>query len=396
MEKIFQQRLFALNNEYNHLINKPNHKVLPGNGLFERYKNPVLTSAHTPLFWRYDLNEQSNPFLMERFGINAVFNAGAIKYNHKYILCARVEGLDRKSFFALAESENGIDGFKFSDFPLIIPETDIPDTNVYDMRLVQHEDGWIYGLFCTERRDNSAHEADQSAAIAQCGIVRTKDLQQWERLPDLVTASPQQRNVVLHPEFVDGHYAFYTRPQDSFIEAGKGGGIGFGLSKHINPAIVKDEVIIDHKKYHTVYESKNGLGPAPIKTAYGWLHLAHGVRNTAAGLRYVLYIFMTDLHDLTKVIYKPAGYFLAPDGEERVGDVSNVVFSNGWILDNDGTVFIYYASSDTRMHVATTTIERLLDYTMHTRQDKFTSAESVQQIHQLIRQNKSIEEKVTA
>jgi 4-O-beta-D-mannosyl-D-glucose phosphorylase len=321
-----------------------------------------------------------------------VLNAGAIKWNDKYVLMARVEGADRKSFFGIAESPNGVDHFKFWDYPVQIPETDNPDTNIYDMRLVQHEDGWIYGIFCTERRDPNATEANQSAAFAQCGIVRTKDLINWERLADLKTKSAQQRNVVLHPEFVEGKYAFYTRPQDSFIEAGKGGGIGFGLSACIECAEVNEEVIVDPKKYHTINELKNGLGPAPIKTKYGWLHLAHGVRNTAAGLRYVLYMFMTDLNDLTKIIHKPAGYFLAPEGEERTGDVSNVVFSNGWILDDDGTVFIYYASSDTRMHVAVSSLEQLLDYVMNTPEDGLRSATSVQTLMKIIEKNRALKE----
>jgi 4-O-beta-D-mannosyl-D-glucose phosphorylase len=301
----------------------------------------------------------------------------------------RVEATDRKSFFAIAESDNGIDNFKFWDEPVVIPETEDPDTNVYDIRLVQHEDGWIYGLFCTERKDPDAPPGDQSAAVAQCGIARTKDLKTWERLPDLKTKSPQQRNVVLHPEFVNGKYAFYTRPQDSFIEAGKGGGIGFGLSDTMDGAEVNEETVIDPKVYHTINELKNGQGPAPIKTKYGWLHLAHGVRNTAAGLRYVLYMFMTDLNDLTKIIHKPAGYFIAPEGEERLGDVSNVVFSNGWILDDDGTVFIYYASSDTRMHVAVSSVERLLDYVMNTPADGLRSASSVERLIKLIKKNKA-------
>ena len=314
-------------------------------------------------------------------------NAGAIKWNNKYLLIARVEGADRKSFFAVAESPNGVDQFQFWERPITMPELNDPDTNVYDMRLVAHEDGWIYGIFCTERRDFSAGEGDQSAAIAQSGIARTKDFIGWERLPDLVTPSPQQRNVVLHPEFVNGKYALYTRPQDGFIQAGNGGGIGFGLLDDITYPVIKDELLIDKKIYHTVYESKNGLGPAPIKTSKGWLHLAHGVRNTAAGLRYVLYLFMTDLHDLTKVIYKPAGYFMAPEGMERIGDVSNVVFSNGWIKDSDEAVFIYYASSDTRVHVATTSISRLLDYVINTPSDGLRSAASVDRIKQLIDRN---------
>ncbi|HSC38615.1 MAG TPA: glycosidase, partial [Chitinophagaceae bacterium] len=361
-----------------------------GNGVYDRYKYPVLTAQHTPITWRYDLNYDTNPWLMERFGINAVLNAGAIRLDGKYLLVARVEALNRKSFFAVAESPDGIQQFRFWDYPIRMPETEVPDTNIYDMRLVQHEDGWIYGIFCTERRDPKALPGDQSAAIAQCGIARTHDLRTWERLADLKTPSPQQRNVVLHPEFVQGKYAFYTRPQDGFIEAGNGGGIGFGLSDSITQAVVEKEIIVDRKVYHTVYELKNGSGPAPLPTKYGWLHLAHGVRNTAAGLRYVLYVFMTDLHDLTKIIYKPGGYFIAPEGEERVGDVSNVVFSNGWIANDDGTVFIYYASSDTRMHVATTSIERLLDYTMNTPADEFTSAATVDTLNRIIDNNKAV------
>jgi len=389
MSKKFYDRLSALEKDYELLTQKPNEKTDLGNGIIDRYKNPVLTSRHIPLFWRYDLNPETNPHLLERFAVNAVFNAGAIKYNDKYILIARVEAADRKSFFAITESQNGIDGFRFWEYPLILPETTIPDTNIYDMRLVQHEDGWIYGVFCTERRDPNASNADQSAAIAQCGIVRTKDLVKWERLKDLITPSYQQRNVVLHPEFVYGKYAFYTRPQDGFIEAGNGGGIGFGLSQSITDAKIDKEIVINHKVYHTVYESKNGLGPAPIKTREGWLHLAHGVRNTAAGLRYVLYMFVTDLNDLTKVIYQPAGYFMAPEGDERVGDVSNVLFSNGWIADEDGTVFIYYASSDSRLHVATSTIDKLLDYVINTAPDGFSSAETVKTLTELIDKNQA-------
>jgi len=373
MTNDFKKRLDNLKLLHDALLIKSNAESEFSNGIITRYINTVLTAMHVPLHWRYDFNPSTNPYLMERFGINAVFNSGAIKLNNKYILVPRVEGADRKSFFAVAESDNGIDNFKFWDKPIIIPETDVPDTNIYDMRLVQHEDGWIYGLFCTERRDSNAHIGDQSAAIAQCGIVRTKDLISWERLKDLTTPSPQQRNVVLHPEFVNGNYAFYTRPQDGFIEAGTGGGIGFGLSRSILKAVIEKETVIAQKAYHTVYEAKNGQGPAPIKTSKGWLHLAHGVRNTAAGLRYVLYMFMTDLNDLTKIIHQPAGYFIAPEGSERVGDVSNVVFCNGWILDEDGTVYIYYASSDTRMHVATSSVERLLDYVVNTPQDGFNS-----------------------
>ncbi|RPD44002.1 glycosidase [Paracnuella aquatica] len=389
MNTTFQKRWEALQQAHEALISRKNVKLPLGNGIFDRYEHPVLTAAHAPLTWRYDLNPATNPFLQERFAINAAFNAGAIKFNGKYVVVARVEGADRKSFFAVAESDNGVDAFRFWEYPVHMPETTEPDTNVYDMRLVQHEDGWIYGLFCTERRDPSAPAGDQSAAIAQCGIARTKDLVQWERLADLRTSSAQQRNVVLHPEFVQGKYAFYTRPQDSFIEAGKGGGIGFGLSACIECAVIDEEVIIDEKRYHTVYEAKNGQGPAPIKTDKGWLHLAHGVRACAAGLRYVLYLFLTDLHDVTKVIHKPAGYFLAPEGAERIGDVSNVVFANGWIKDDDGRVFIYYASSDTRLHVATSTVEQLLDYVMHTPEDGFRSAASVQTIYNIVDKNRA-------
>jgi 4-O-beta-D-mannosyl-D-glucose phosphorylase len=388
MTQQFKQRLAHLQAEHAQLINKQNEVADTGNGVFSRFKLPVLTAAHTPLAWRYDLDEQRNPYLMERFGINAVFNAGAIKYDGKYLMVARVEGADRKSFFAIAESADGVNNFKFWDYPVELPETDEPDTNVYDMRLTKHEDGWIYGLFCTERRDPEAPSHDQSMAIAACGIARTKDLVKWERLPDLKTNSPQQRNVVLHPEFVDGRYALYTRPQDGFISAGTGGGIGFGLCDSMENAVVDTETIIHNKNYHTVYEAKNGQGPAPIKTEKGWLHLAHGVRNTAAGLRYVLYMFMTDLVDLTKVLYQPAGYFLAPEGEERVGDVSNVVFCNGWIADEDGSVYIYYASSDTRMHVATTTVDKLVDYVINTPADGFRSASSVEVVYGIIDKNK--------
>ena len=388
MNTAFEKNLKQLEQEYRKLVDRKNVKQEFYNGIVERYVDPVLTAAHAPVFWRYDLDKKTNPYLIERFGINAVFNAGAIKHNGKYYLVARVEGLDRKSFFAIAESKNGIDGFEFWDYPLELPQTDEPDTNVYDMRLVAHEDGWIYGLFCTERRDPAAPEADQTAAIAQCGIVRTKDLLHWDRLPDLKTPSPQQRNVVLHPEFVNGQYAFYTRPQDGFINTGKGGGIGFGVCDDITHAVITKEMVIDPKLYHTVYESKNGLGPAPIKTDKGWLHLAHGVRNTAAGLRYTLYVFMTDLNDLTRIIHKPAGYFMGPEGEERVGDVSNVLFSSGWILDDDGRVLIYYASSDTRQHVATSTIDRLVDYAMNNGEDGLTSDASVQRLKAIIDRNK--------
>jgi len=390
MTREFEIRLKALEDAHNEHITRPNKIAGLGNGIYNRYINPILTADHTPLSWRYDLCAETNPYLMERFGVNAVFNAGAIKWQGKYLLVARVEGVDRKSFFAIAESPNGVDNFSFWEAPAVIPETEDPDTNIYDMRLTEHADGWIYGLFCTERRDPNAPAYDQSMAVAECGIARTKNLVNWERLPDLRTPSPQQRNVVLHPEFVDGKYAFYTRPQDSFISAGKGGGIGFGLCADITNAVIDHEDIVDKKVYHTVYEAKNGQGPAPIKTPYGWLHLAHGVRNTAAGLRYVLYVFMTDLHDLTKVIYKPGGYFLAPEGDERFGDVPNVVFSNGWILDEDETVYIYYASADSRMHVATSTVDKLLDYAMNTPADGLRSATSVDTVNRIIKTNSSI------
>ena len=391
MNTQFCERLQALETAHHQLLTRTNKAEALGNGVYTRYAHPVLTAQHAPLHWRYDLNPQTNPYLMERFGINAAFNAGAIKWNDRYIMIVRVEGADRKSFFAVAESSNGIDGFRFWDRPITMPETGVPDTNVYDMRIVQHEDGWLYGLFCTERRDPTAPEGDQSAAVAQCGIARTKDLVNWQRLPDLKTPSPQQRNAVLHPEFVDGKYAFYTRPQDSFLEAGKGGGIGFGLCTDIENAVVESEIVIDAKAYHTVYEAKNGLGPAPIKTEKGWLHMAHGVRNTAAGFRYVLYLFLTDLQNITKVTHKPAGYFMAPEGEERIGDVSNVLFCNGWIEDG-GNVFIYYASSDTRMHVATSTLPQLLDYVMNTAADGMRSATSVQTINAIIDSNKAYQE----
>jgi 4-O-beta-D-mannosyl-D-glucose phosphorylase len=387
MKKEFQKRLQLLKEQQHQLLIKLNEPVAASNGVFVRYKNPVLTAAHAPLHWRYDFNEMNNPFLMERFGINATLNAGAIRLNGKYLLVARVEGLDRKSFFAVAESENGIDNFRFWDYPVNMPETATPDTNIYDMRLTEHEDGWIYGLFCTERKDAAAPAGDESSAVAQCGIARTKNLVEWERLDDLKTPSAQQRNVVLHPEFVNGQYAFYTRPQDSFIEAGKGGGIGFALAKDIAHAVIEKETVIEPRVYHTIAEMKNGQGPAPLKTKQGWLHLAHGVRNTAAGLRYVLYMFMTDLQDVTRVIHKPGGYFLAPEGEERVGDVSNVVFCNGWIMDEDGTVYIYYASSDTRMHVALSSVDRLVDYVMNTPEDGLSSAASVKAIMDIIEKN---------
>lgn len=383
----FDQRLAALAHEKAILWQTKNEISGLGNGWYDRYLHPVLTAEHVPLSWEYDLNPQSNPFCMKRVSIHATFNAGAIKWQGKYVVVARVEGADRKSFFAIAESPTGIDQFQFWPHPITMPETEDPDVNVYDMRLIAHEDGWIYGIFCTERKDPNAAPGDESAAVAQAGIARTKDLIQWERLPDLKTPSPQQRNVVLHPEWVNGKYALYTRPQDGFINAGSGGGIGVGFCDSMENAVVKEEFILDEKKYHTVYEVKNGQGPAPIKTKYGWIHLAHGVRNTAAGLRYVLYVFMTDLLDITRVTYKPAGYFIAPEGPERIGDVSNVVFSNGWILDEDGQIFIYYASSDTRLHVATTSLDRLVDYCLCSPADGLRSATSVHNLQQLIEQN---------
>ena len=383
----YDNRLRILTEEYETLISRENKRIRSNNGIFERYKYPILTAAHTPLEWRYDFNPETNPFLMERFGINAVFNAGAIKYNGKYLIMARVEGYDRKSFFAIAESPNGIDNFRFWEYPIQLPDLYPEETNVYDMRLTQHEDGWIYGIFCSESKDPDAAAGDLTSAVAVAGIIRTKDLRNWERLPNLISKS-QQRNVVLHPEFVKGTYALYTRPQDGFIEAGTGGGICWALVDDITHAIVKEETVVEQRYYHTIKEVKNGEGPHPIKTPQGWLHLAHGVRACAAGLRYVLYLYMTSLDAPNKVIAQPGGYFMAPVEEERIGDVSNVLFSNGWITDEDGTVYIYYASSDTRMHVATSTIERLVDYCLHTPEDKLRSATSVDNIYQLIEANK--------
>jgi len=384
----FEFRLETLTEMHEVLVTRRNRRIEPGNGVYHRYENPVLTGAHTPLTWRYDLNPSTNPHLMERFGINAAFNAGAMKHDGKYLLAARVEGNDRKSFFAIAESPNGIDNFRFWTHPLTMPETADPDINVYDMRLTRHEDGWIYGVFCSERKDPDAQPGDLSSAVAAAGIARTHDLVKWERLPDLISAN-QQRNVVLHPEFVDGKYAFYTRPQDGFIDAGSGGGIGWALVDDITRAEVKagEEKIINFRHYHTIKEVKNGEGPHPIKTPQGWLHLAHGVRGCAAGLRYVLYLYMTDLRDPSRVIAEPGGYFMAPEGAERVGDVSNVLFSNGWITDDDGTVYIYYASSDSRMHVAVSTVEKLTDYCLNTPPDGFRSAASVKTIKEIIEHN---------
>jgi len=388
MDANFTHRLKQLTEDYELLLARKNVKIEKGNGIFNRYEFPVLTSAHAPLLWRYDFDQTTNPFLLERIGINAVFNSGAIRFNNKYILVARVEGADRKSFFALAESDNGIDNFRFRDFPLALPETSNPDINVYDMRLTHHEDGWIYGFFCTERKDPDTAKSDLSSAIAATGIVRTHDLEKWERLPDLKSNS-QQRNVVLHPEFVNGKYALYTRPQDSFIDAGSGGGIGWALIEGITNAEVKDEIIIDYRQYHTIKELKNGEGPHPIKTSKGWLHLAHGVRGCASGLRYVLYMYMTSLEDPTKIIAQPAGYFMAPEDHERIGDVSNVLFANGWIANEDGTVYIYYASSDMRQHVAVSSIDKLVDYCMNTTPDGLRSATSVANLHNLIKKNKA-------
>ncbi len=386
MNTTFKKRLEELEKNHNLLINRKNVMVEPGNGIYHRYVNPVLTGAHAPLHWRYDLNPETNPFLMERIGIHAAFNAGAMKHNGKYLLVARVEGNDRKSFFAIAESPNGIDQFKFRDYPITLPQLENPETNVYDMRFTKHEDGWIYGIFCAERKDPAAAPGDLSSAVASAGIVRTKDLENWERLPDLKSTS-QQRNVVLHPEFVQGKYALYTRPQDSFIEAGKGGGIGWALIDDITHAVTGEETIINQRFYHTIKEVKNGEGPHPIRTPKGWLHLAHGVRGCAAGLRYVVYMYMTDLKEPWRLIAEPAGHLIAPEGEERVGDVSNVIFTNGWIEDDDGTVFIYYASSDTRMHVATSTVDKLVDYVMNSPADGYTSAASVDNLNKLISAN---------
>jgi 4-O-beta-D-mannosyl-D-glucose phosphorylase len=385
----FKKSVQELFKQQEKLLARRNSKAPGGNGIYDRYEFPVLTAAHAPLTWRYDLDQKTNPFLMERMGINATFNAGAILHQGKFLVVARVEGADRKSFFAVAESENGTDNFRFWDYPIRMPETADPDINVYDMRLVKHEDGWIYGLFCTERKDPAAPQWDTSSAVAQCGIARTRDLKTWERLADLKSKSPQQRNVVLHPEFVDGKYAFYTRPQDDFILAGKGGGIGWGLSPSIEQAEVGEEIILDNREYHTIQEVKNGLGPAPIKTKKGWLHLAHGVRNTAAGLRYVLYMFLCELERPWVVAHKPAGYFIAPEGWERVGDVSNVVFSSGWIERKNGDVLIYYASSDTRLHVAASTVPKLLDYAMNTPADPLRSYACVEQRCALIDKNRA-------
>jgi len=381
----FSERLAFLKQEHETLLTRKNEPVY-ANGVYERYRYPVLTGNHAPLFWRYDLHEETNPFLLERFGIHAAFNSGAIKRGDKYLLCVRVEGADRKSFFAMAESPNGVDNFRFWDRPVTLPDYGEPATNVYDMRLTDHEDGWVYGIFCVERKDPASKPGDLSSAVACAGVVRTKDFLTWERLPDIVSGS-QQRNVVLHPEFVDGKYALYTRPQDGFIDAGNGGGIGWALVDSMEHAVIREEKIINLRHYHTIKECKNGEGPHPIKTPQGWLHLAHGVRGCASGLRYVLYMYMTALDDPTRVIAEPAGFFMAPEGEEFVGDVMNVLFSNGWICDPDGKVYIYYASSDTRMHVATSDVARLVDYCLHTEPDGFTTTDSVRRLNRLIDRN---------
>ena len=384
----FEDRLAMLAARYRELLELDNEPVYV-NGVYERYANPVLSAAHAPLIWRYDLDCETNPFLEERFGIHAVFNSGAMKLGGKYVLVPRVEGADRKSFFAVAESLSGVDKFSFTGRPITMPEYGEPATNIYDMRLTAHEDGWIYGVFCVERKDPDAPAGDLSSAVASAGIARTRDLVTWERLPDLKSRS-QQRNVVLHPEFVDGKYAFYTRPQDGFIDAGSGGGIGWALVDDITHAEIAGEKIINLRHYHTIKEQKNGEGPAPIKTSKGWLHLAHGVRNCASGLRYVLYLYMTALEDPSRVIAEPAGFFMAPEGDEYVGDVMNVLFSNGWIADDDGTVYIYYASCDTRLHVATSTIDRLVDYCMNTGADGLRTGLSVERLNRLIDKNLGI------
>ena len=382
----FKNKITALRKHHEELLTRKNEPLAWGNGIYEKYKNPIITAEHTPLEWRYDFNEQDNPYLMQRIMMNATLNAGAIKWQGKYVVVVRVEGADRKSFFAVAESPNGVDNFRFWPEPITMPDDVVPATNIYDMRLTAHEDGWIYGIFCAERHDDTC-PGDLSAATATAGIARTRDLKTWERLPDLKSKS-QQRNVVLHPEFVNGKYAFYTRPQDGFIDAGSGGGIGWALVDDITHAEIVDEKIINARHYHTIMEVKNGEGPHPIKTPQGWLHLAHGVRGCASGLRYVLYMYMTALDDPTRVIAQPGGYFLVPEGDEYIGDVMNVAFSNGWIADEDGRVFIYYASSDTRLHVATSTIDRLVDYCMNTPQDGLTTTASVETIKRLIEKNR--------
>ncbi len=382
----FKINLSNAEENYEELITRKNIRSERYNGIYDCYENPVLTAAHTPLIWRYDMNYETNPYFMERLGVNAVLNSGAIELDGKFYLVARVEGNDRKSFFAVAESDSPVDGFRFWDYPVQLPDTNPEETNVYDMRLTKHEDGWIYGVFCSESKDTSSN--DLSAAVAQAGIVRTKDLKTWERLPNLKSRSPQQRNVVLHPEFVNGMYAFYTRPQDDFIQTGSGGGVCFGLAKDItNAEICTEEKVISPRIYHTITEVKNGAGAVPIKTPKGWIHIAHGVRNTAAGLRYVIYVFATDLNDPSKLIASPSGLFIAPHGMERIGDVSNVTFTNGAIARENGDVYIYYASSDTRVHVASTTIDKLMDYTFNTPEDPLRSVDCVKQRCELITKN---------
>ena len=389
---MFEQNKKAVMDKYEAIVTRKNKKSDFYNGIYDRYEYPVLTRDHIPPFWKYDMNPATNPYFMERLGVNAVFNSGAIELNGKFYLVARVEGNDRKSFFAVAESDNGIDGFRFWDYPILLDDVCPEETNVYDMRLTKHEDGYIYGVFCSESKDTSVN--DLSAAVAAAGIVRTKDLKTWERLDNLKTLnSPQQRNVVLHPEFVNGKYAFYTRPMDDFIETGSGGGIGFGLCDDIEHAVIDEEIMTSRRKYHTITEAKNGAGATPIKTDKGWIHIAHGVRNTAAGLRYVIYVFATSLEDPTKVIAEPSGFFIAPLGEERVGDVSNVTFTNGAIARENGEVYIYYASSDTRLHVATTTIDKLIDYTFNTPEDPLRSVKCVEQRCDFIARNLEVMKK---
>ena len=388
MSAEFQKKVTALRERHEQLLSRKNSPKPYGNGIYDKYEYPIITAEHTPLEWRYDFSEHDNPYLMQRIMINATFNSGAIKIDGRYLLVVRVEGADRKSFFAVAESPNGIDNFRFWDEPITMPDDIIPATNIYDMRLTQHEDGWIYGIFCAERHDDT-QPGDLSAATATAARARTHDLRTWQRLPDLKSRS-QQRNVVLHPEFVDGKYAFYTRPQDGFIDTGSGGGIGWALVDDIEHAEVKEERIINARHYHTIMEVKNGEGPHPIKTPKGWLHLAHGVRGCASGLRYVLYMYMTALDDPTRLVAQPGGYFLVPEGEEYVGDVMNVAFANGWIADDDGRVLIYYASSDTRMHVAVSTVDKLIDYCMNTPEDGLRTAESVETIKRLVAKNKGL------
>jgi 4-O-beta-D-mannosyl-D-glucose phosphorylase len=387
----FDKKVRELFEKHDKFIMRKNEPCEDKNGIYVRYKYPILTGDHAPVFWRYDLDYKSNPLLLQRIGINAAFNSGAILLNNRYLLVARVEGWDRKSFFAVAESPNGIDQWHFWDYPVTLPDTAKEETNVYDMRLVQHEDGWIYGIFCSERKDPNAAPGDLSSAVAKAGIVRTKDLLKWERLPDLKTRS-QQRNVVLHPEFINGKYALYTRPQDGFIDAGSGGGIGWALIDSMEKAEVKDELIIEPRVYHTIKEVKNGEGPAPIKTEKGWLHLAHGVRGCAAGLRYVLYMYMTDLKEPWKVIATPGGHFMGPEGEERIGDVSNVLFTNGWIRKNND-IYIYYASSDSRMHLAVSTVDKLVDYCLNSPADGYRTHISVDSLNKLIANNLNIMKK---